>query len=987
MPVHATHIIGRDSEVAQLGDLLRAARHGGGSGVFLVGEAGIGKSRLAAEIAGAAFEERMRVLRGRSSAIGPVTPLRPLSEALLPLFRGQEADALLADPHLGPYRTVLGRLVPDLAGDQQDSGSMVVLGEALLRLLTALGRDRGLLLVLEDLHDTDTETLAVLEYLIDNAPGLPVLLLATIRAEDCPAMTLATATERRRISTLFRLAPLDRAEVGRLVGSCLGVAPRDVPEAALDYVWNDSAGNPFLVEELLQGMISGGSLVRAGDGWRTDGAPHSDVSSALLWGTVRRVDRLGPQGLRLLSAAAVLGRRFSLSVLQRMTGVDDRSLLSHLHAGVAAQLVVPDEPAPDWYAFRHPLTVESMFAQLTPGSRATLSAQAADAIEELHPELPGAWCPLAGELRAAAGQGGRAGRLFTEAGRRALSSGAVGSAVTLLERAERLLAGGSDLAARAEALQQLVPALAEGGDFERAFALVQRPAELVHAGLATLQVAALHTKLAKAAYVAGRWADGNEQVALARGLLSAEPDERESARIDVVEAYLAVETPGPGRIRQAERLARRAIEAADRHDLPVVACEAWQLRGILARERNLDEATGCSRQALRLAERHNLPILRIYAMSRIGGDRWLAEGATEGLVQAREEALRLGAVPVVYISDGILYLNAVLTGRQAELARQIDETLATASRLRLESVVRYVLMTRATAAAHRGDRATMERELAEFERWDGRGSPEEPLVIGLGRVFCSLLEEDRERALAELASLSELARRSPTVFHLGGRHGLELFLKVLDGSADRARYEEVVDTAAGRMRWNRHFVLLAHAVLLSREERPREALAAAQAAQELAAPHPLALHLGLRLLAEEALRGGWGDPVPWLRRAEHYFQQTSIPTVAGACRALLRRAGASVPQHRTGADRIPLPLRTAGVTVREYEVFLMLADQPSNKDIARRLHISPRTVEKHVASLITKTSQNNREAVCALAAALDAEAADDPVNDARPGRR
>lgn len=976
MPVHATDLVGRDEEVAYLRGLLRETGRGGGSAVFLVGEGGVGKSRLAEEIAGSALDGRMRVLSGRSSSIGPVTPLRSLSEALLPLFRGDAARTLLDHPRLGPYRAVLGRLVPDLAEGESESASLVVLGEALLRLLTSLGGDHGSLLVMEDLHDADIETLAVVEYLVDNVQELPVMLLATIRAEDCPAMDLAVATERRRFSTLLRLSPLDRAQVARMVGSCLRDAAHRVPEAALDHVWNDSLGNPYLVEELLEGMIGNGSLVRAADGWRTDGDPRQDVSSAALWRTVRRVDRLGPEGLRLMSAAAVLGRRFSLSVLRRMTGVGDRALLSHLHAGVAARLVEPDEPASDWYAFRHPLTVESMFAQLTPGSRAALSARAAEAIEALHPELPDDWCPLAAELHAAAGHAGRAGRLFTEAGRRALAAGAVGSAITLLERAERLLAGDPDPRARAAALRELVPALAEGGDFERAFALVERAKELAHPVLDGPQVAALHTKLAKAAYVAGRWADGNVHVGLARSLLGADAHERDTAQVDVVEAYLAVETPSPGRTERAERLARRAIEAAERQDLPQVACEAWQLRGMLGRARDLDEATACTRQALRLAERHRLPLQRIYAISRIGGDRWLADGATDGIEQARAEALRAGAVPVVYISDGILYLHAVLTGRQAAMADRIDESLATASRLRLGSVVRYVLMARATAAAHRGDRAAMEGELAAFESWEGRGSPEEPLAVGLARVFCSLLEEDRPRALRELADLSELERTRPTVFHLGGRHGLELFLRVLAGEYDRARYDEVVDTAAGRMLWNRHFVLLAHAVLLRREGRPRQALAAAGAAREVAANHPLARHLGQRLLAEDALRNGWGEPVPWLRDAEHYFQQSSLPTVAGACRTLLRESGAAVPRHRSGTERIPLPLRTRGVTVREYEVFQILATRPSNKDIARRLRISPRTVEKHVASLITKTSRDNREAVCGLAVELGEGTAD-----------
>ncbi|MCZ0991329.1 hypothetical protein O1M54_47855 [Streptomyces diastatochromogenes] len=111
--------------------------------------------------------------------------------------------------------------------------------------------------------------------------------------------------------------------------------------------------------------------------------------------------------------------------------------------------MLPDEPAPDWYSFRHSLTVEALFTQMTPGRRADLARRGAEAVEELHPELAGDWCALAAGLRCEAGDTAEAGRLFAEAGGRALAAGALGSAVTLLSRAEDLLASGSDPQARA----------------------------------------------------------------------------------------------------------------------------------------------------------------------------------------------------------------------------------------------------------------------------------------------------------------------------------------------------------------------------------------------------------------------------------------------------------------------------------------------------------------------------------------------------------
>jgi DNA-binding NarL/FixJ family response regulator len=129
----------------------------------------------------------------------------------------------------------------------------------------------------------------------------------------------------------------------------------------------------------------------------------------------------------------------------------------------------------------------------------------------------------------------------------------------------------------------------------------------------------------------------------------------------------------------------------------------------------------------------------------------------------------------------------------------------------------------------------------------------------------------------------------------------------------------------------------------------------------------MARHLGLRLIAERAHADGWGEPVSWLRQAEEYFHTAEIPAVASSCRGLLRQIGATVPQRRTGSDQVPTRFRQLGVTSREFEVCLLLIDRCGNKSIASRLHISPRTVEKHVASLMVKTRQPDREALSKFA--------------------
>ncbi|ANZ43603.1 LuxR family transcriptional regulator [Lentzea guizhouensis] len=926
--------------------------------MFLTGEAGIGKSRLARLAAGQAFDESMRVLKGRGTTIGPMVPFRPIAEALLGLFRHEPPD----DTTLGPYKPVLGTLIPEWHDQQSTTESVVVLAEAVLRLLTSVARKTPCLLVLEDLHDADAETLAVIEYLADNLEEQPVLLLATIRNDPGNALELVHRIVRRDAAAQLELTRLTKAQVQRMTAACL--ESEQVPDELCDRLWTDSAGNPFVVEELLHGMVSGGLLVPNARGWQVLGELKLPVPAAFVRSVAHRTDRLGPQGREVLSVAAVLGHRFPLSVVQKVTGHDDRALLSHLHAGVAAQLVTPDEPAPDWYAFRHPLTADALLAQLTPAERAGLSERTADAVEELHPGLPGDWCPLVAKLRFDAGEPGDAGLLFAEAGKRALRNGATNSAVKLLDRAHRLL---TEPAARADVLDVLLPALAEAGEFEKAFQLGQALGEL--RGLDGPRRAKLHTRLARVAYLAGRFTDGAEQVRAARTLLGPDAPDELSAPLDVNSAFLTLNIPSPDRIASAARLAHRAADAAARARLPMVGCEAWQLLGIIAREQNLDEANACFDRARALADTHKLPIQHIYVLVRMAGNDWLASGSTASLEGTHDEACRAGAITVAYNVDAIMALQSVLTGRYTEASEQVDRCLQATVRLQLSALTRYLLMVRATLHAHQGDRQATDLAVQAFEQSARGGAQEVPLCSGLAKAFCALLEENHVLAAQEFDRAAAQESQNPTTFHLSGTHGMRVLLGVLDGRFGWPEYTALSAASPARMRWNKQFADLAHAVLLGREGRDAEAAEAFRSAQEAAAPYPMARHLGLRLVAAQAQR--WGDPVTWLRAAEEYFHQAGNAAVASACRGLLRQAGAPVQQRRSGTDQVPKQLRGFGVTVREFEVFVLLADRLGNKAIATRLHISPRTVEKHVASLIAKTGQPDRESLSAYAAELN----------------
>ncbi len=148
----------------------------------------------------------------------------------------------------------------------------------------------------------------------------------------------------------------------------------------------------------------------------------------------------------------------------------------------------------------------------------------------------------------------------------------------------------------------------------------------------------------------------------------------------------------------------------------------------------------------------------------------------------------------------------------------------------------------------------------------------------------------------------------------------------------------------------------ADAILAGRQGRRDEAAAAFAAAD--AQMGPLVAwyrHYARRITAEAALDDGWGDPVAWLREAAGYFAARGDDRLAAACRGLLRRAGAPVPRRRPGASRLPGQLRALGVTDREADVLKLAARGLGNREIAEAMVLSPRTVEKHVASLLAKT--------------------------------
>ncbi|WDZ83213.1 helix-turn-helix transcriptional regulator [Micromonospora cathayae] len=949
--------MGRRDELRTLADALSAARAGHGRAVFLVGPAGIGKSRLVAAAGALATVAGMPVLSGRSSVIGPAIPLRPLREALVTAPATLDGCPLT---ELGPYRPALARLVPEWfppGGSDQPPGpvghDLLAVAEGMLRLGGLTGRDRGCLLLLDDLHDADDETLAVLDYLVDHLHRQPATLVGALRPDPGPALDLVRAAARRGACRTVELRPLGPDAVRRLAAGHLDSHPDALPSPAVDLLWAVSGGNPALAGDALAELRATGVLHDTGTGWRMD-SPSAGPLPTL----TRPLDQLTPPQRDLLLLGALLGPMFSGTVLRRATGRPDPEIRDDLAGAAVARLVRPDRSHPDRYTFVHPLLRVAIRATLPPPERRRLARWAAEAVTDVHPGPSVPHPRTVAALWVDAGEPTVAGHLLTAAGRHALGRGAAGEAADLLHHGTGLLAD-ADAAVRAAGLTDLLDALTEAGDPDRAFGHAAAlddladhldPAPRVH----------LHTALARAADAAGRTADARRHVDLARTLLDPAARAADPAVVDVLAAQLDAGDARPERAGVAEATARRAAMSGP----PAVLWQAGLLLGELTRARDPDEATAHLTRAWSVAVRQHVPRWELHALVRLGDDDALRGGDLDRLDQAHRTAARVGAVSARQEAEVRLARHAVLRGDFATVDRLTERLLATAP----PPLRRRALLVRATADAHRDRPRDLADALLRYRRDGGDPVRYASWIHGLARVFAALLREDRARALHESYRAARADLDHPASCPLAGRHGAHLLLRAVTGDLTPAGHADLAPgTGVGGLRWNHQFRLFARAVLAGRAGATAEARAAVDEALRVAQPYPVARHLGLRLVSEAAMADGWGDPVGWLRVAEEHFHRAEVPAVAAACRRLLRRAGSRPVQRRAGTEDVPAALRSHGVTPREYEVLGLLAERLSNREIADRLHLSARTVEKHVASLLAKTGQPDRIAVGRLA--------------------
>ncbi len=438
LPVHETPLIGREAELARLARALGEARAQRGRIVAILGEAGIGKTRLTEELAEQAVREGVRVLSGRCYESQQLLPFAPWVE----LFRaaGVPLDREILDALEAPWRAELARILPELAAGQDAPGSETAaaaqhghLFEAIARLVAKLGAREPLLLTLEDLHWADEMSLRLLAFLGRRVPEWPVMLVVTARDEDLPGAPYLQRALQEMVQggqlARLNLAPLSRGDTSALVRALARTGTDEHATARLaEQVWQASEGNPFVVVESMHASraeVAGGSEAAA---------PLPERVRDLIRS---RVERLGAGARKLVAVAAVAGREFDFPLLQRAAGQDELEASEALEELVRRKIL---RAIGERFDFTHDRIRRAVDEGLLAPTRRALHGAIAAALEDLHARDPAQVCERLAYHYLRAERGDKAVAYLAHSAARAAHSGAHGDAIKALDEALNQLA-------------------------------------------------------------------------------------------------------------------------------------------------------------------------------------------------------------------------------------------------------------------------------------------------------------------------------------------------------------------------------------------------------------------------------------------------------------------------------------------------------------------------------------------------------------------
>jgi DNA-binding CsgD family transcriptional regulator/tetratricopeptide (TPR) repeat protein len=971
--------VGRRTERTELLAAMRRAVDGTPEFVLVGGEAGVGKSRLVAELVTAAEEAGVRVLSGQCVQLGTDgLPFAPLVDALRVLARTMPREEF--DRALGPARSTLLRLLPNVdRGPDDDVVAPPVQGaqllELVLGLLERLAAGGPVLVVFEDLHWADQSTLELLAYLVRALRAVPVAVVGTFRSDELnrrhTLSPLLLAWDRARTVHRVDLACFDRAEVADQLAAILG---REAESTLVDSVFRRSDGNPFLVEEMLGVVRAGGDAAALPPSLR-------DVLLA-------RVDGLAPSTRRVLSTAAVGGRWVSEQLLLTVSGLDDAAAFAGLREAVDQHLLVVDD-AGRGYTFRHALSRDAVYDDMLPGERVRLHAAYGEALSA-HPELGGDdpaavaadlahhWY-AAQDMRRALGASVHAAELA----RKRL---AAAEALQQLERSMKIWPGVPDAEQVAgidqvELLRRASDAATESGNVYRALALLGQAIDALGEEGDPLRLAHLMERRATALSMSGKASESLEMLDRAVALLPAGGTTPVQAMLFNALSRSLVRT---GRWREAEEMSLRAEQTAIAAGSALEEAEGRITRSLVTamngeHDAGIELGRGAIDIALSLGQSQTALrgfVILSDVLELIGRSAEAVEMAQRGRELAEESGLArsTGAFLAGNEAESLVRL-----GRYDEAERLISAALAVEPE-GIFGATLHEVRSQMSARQGRSDRAREDLGLARALVGD---EAELQFVRAFAITEALLLQLDGDIGGALDRLLTELAHPDLDIHYDGMLLWLACRLVAERAEDQRARgqqpepVEPPVRARRDRFPVTNRATTAYTATSDAELHRAEGSLDAAEWQgvadlwRELGRPYELAYCL-IHVTHAAALAGDRATAQAAAVEARAAAARCGAAPLLSQLEQLAVRArldlapAVATPPPAAGVASVD-ELARFGLTDREREVLAMVALGRTNPEIAKSLFISPKTASVHVSNILAKLQVSSRVEAATMA--------------------
>jgi DNA-binding CsgD family transcriptional regulator len=974
--------VGRATELNALVAALTAADTGAGSTVFVVGESGIGKTKLVEVVIDQAVRRGFTTAVGRAYPVETGVPYAVFSDALVPMLRGIEPSVLTLLTRGG--NADLAQLFPALGDGSrtaaQPRGDPAELKARLLwnftQLLSRLAAKKPLLVVLENLQWADSASLEMLHFVARQVAGERILMVGTHNDPDHRGNAALRGTERSlrglKGAQRLRLQPLSVDDVVALLEQRFGAErARVAPLAERLHRW--TGGNPFFIDETVTSLVQTGQLREAHGAWTGWDVDDLHVPATIRDAVLSRLADLTPDARRLADVAAVLGADATHDELAAVSELDAEALIAAIDELRSADVLTEREGADDIvYDFSHPLLQETLYSEIGLARARSLHGTIAETLERLYGDRA---MTHAGRLafhysRTDTRQlAGKAVQYLRAAGRDASAKHANREAADYLATALEIAgdASGADID---EVVRELARVRQRMGDYPAAVELWERALAGASSRGDFSRVASIERSLGLARYWSGAFDDAlahfdaaiaaarraGDRALEARVLLPkasclqaiGRPDEagREIASAlaianDVQEPGLLARThralllfylwTGPA--EQAHESGVRAIDIAESEAgrNPGVAWSAhWALAMLGGLTGNADEVRLHLAEAQRLAEEARSPLFRV----------WTAE------------------IEIEFAAGSGEWDHAVSLG---------ERTIALARTLGQRTLLPRLLVWLGLLHFGRGDIEAGRQCVDEAWELSGASEPTAPGRDIHGVVPAHIGRAGYHLAMREYAEAIEVGERGLRIADRSGYvvWAIHRLMPIIAESALWAADHKRARALAARMRresaalGQRLGLAWADAsdavgeLLVGDATRAVSLLRGAAEALEAIPYVADAARVRRQLAIALARTGDREGATRELRHAHEVFARLGAKQELDGTREQLRELGARPPARS-------ITQGMAGLTGREVEIVRLVAARRSNKEIGAALGISARTASTHLSNIFTKLGVESR---------------------------